>query len=116
MQQVALYIKGERNYYKIEGDTGPLVYPAMHVYIYRILHAVTGNGEDVLAAQVIFSGVYLATLAVAMECYRLAKVCFYLLRSLLWPFNSFLLLLYSVISLSLMLSMDMREIACKLKH
>jgi alpha-1,3-mannosyltransferase len=74
MQQVALYIKGERNYYKIEGDTGPLVYPALHVYIYRILYAVTGKGEDVFAAQVIFSGLYLATLAVVMGCYRMAKV------------------------------------------
>ncbi|KAF2428918.1 Lethal(2)neighbour of Tid protein [Tothia fuscella] len=73
MQQVELYIKGERNYYNIEGQTGPLVYPALHVYIYRVLYAVTSHGKDIFAAQVIFSGVYLASLAVVMGCYRLAK-------------------------------------------
>jgi alpha-1,3-mannosyltransferase len=74
MQQIALYIKGETNYYKIEGDTGPLVYPGLHVYIYRILYAVTGSGESILTAQVIFGVLYLGTLAVVMGAYRLAKV------------------------------------------
>ncbi|KAI1719727.1 ALG3 protein [Ditylenchus destructor] len=30
MQQVKVYINGERNYTKIEGPTGPIVYPAGH--------------------------------------------------------------------------------------
>ena len=74
MQQVALYVKGEKNYYNIAGDTGPLVYPGLHVYIYRILYAVTNNGTNILTAQVIFAGLYLSNLAVVMACYRLAKV------------------------------------------
>ena len=78
MQQIQLYVKGERNYYKIEGGTGPLVYPGLHVYIYRILYAVTGRGENVFAAQVVFSVLYLCTLAVVMACYRRAKVCCFL--------------------------------------
>ncbi|KAF2102876.1 mannosyltransferase [Rhizodiscina lignyota] len=73
MQQVAQYISGERDYAKIEGDTGPLVYPGAHVFIYRILYAVTDKGRDIRTAQVIFGGLYLVTLGVVMACYRLAK-------------------------------------------
>jgi alpha-1,3-mannosyltransferase len=76
MQQIALYIKGEKNYYNIAGDTGPLVYPGLHVYIYRILYAVTGQGTNILTAQIVFAGVYLVNLAVVFASYRLAKVCF----------------------------------------
>ncbi|KAK4986943.1 dolichyl-P-Man:Man(5)GlcNAc(2)-PP-dolichol alpha-1,3-mannosyltransferase [Elasticomyces elasticus] len=74
MQQVSQYIAGERDYVKIYGATGPLVYPAAHVYIYRALHAVTDGGEDVLLAQVIFAVVYLVALSLVMACYRAAKV------------------------------------------
>lgn len=74
MQQVAMYVKGERNYYNIAGDTGPLVYPGLHVYIYRILYAITNEGTNILAAQFIFAILYLSNLAVVMTCYRLAKV------------------------------------------
>ncbi|KAK4964333.1 dolichyl-P-Man:Man(5)GlcNAc(2)-PP-dolichol alpha-1,3-mannosyltransferase [Elasticomyces elasticus] len=73
MQQVSQYIAGERDYVKIYGATGPLVYPAAHVYIYRALHAVTDGGEDVLLAQVIFAVVYLVALSLVMACYRAAK-------------------------------------------
>ncbi|KIV99564.1 uncharacterized protein PV09_08742 [Verruconis gallopava] len=74
MQQIDAYVKGEKNYYKIEGDTGPLVYPGLHVYIYRILHALTNRGQNIVVGQVLFALVYLATLAVVMACYRRAKV------------------------------------------
>lgn len=74
MQQVSLYIKGERNYYNIEGDTGPLVYPGLHVYIYRLLYAITNHGKGIFAAQVIFAALYLGTLVVVIACYRQAKV------------------------------------------
>jgi len=74
MQQVSLYIKGERNYYNIEGDTGPLVYPGLHVYIYRLLYALTNHGTSIFTAQIIFTILYLGTLAVVMACYRQAKV------------------------------------------
>lgn len=74
MQQVELYIQGERDYGKITGSTGPLVYPAAHVYIYRALYQVTDQGRNILLAQMLFGGLYLGTLAVVMSCYRKAKV------------------------------------------
>ncbi|KAI9679448.1 MAG: dolichyl-P-Man:Man(5)GlcNAc(2)-PP-dolichol alpha-1,3-mannosyltransferase [Caeruleum heppii] len=73
MQQVEIYMAGERNYSKIRGDTGPLVYPALHVYVYRGLHALTAGGTDIRQAQIIFAILYLSTLAVVMQCYRLAR-------------------------------------------
>lgn len=74
MEQVSQYVLGERDYVKIQGGTGPLVYPAAHVYIYRILYAVTDAGLDIKLAQYIFAVLYLATLAVVMACYRQAGV------------------------------------------
>jgi len=74
IQQVSQYIAGERNYAKIRGDTGPLVYPAAHVYIYRVLYSWTDEGRDIRLAQYIFGILYLLTLALVMACYRQAKV------------------------------------------
>ena len=70
MQQVSQYISGERDYSKLYGDTGPLVYPAAHVYIYRFLYYVTDGGRDIKLGQLIFIGLYLVTLALVMQCYR----------------------------------------------
>lgn len=74
MEQVTLYLGGERDYTKIEGGTGPLVYPAAHVYIYELLYRYTDQGRDIPFAQIIFGLLYLLTLAVVMACYRNAKV------------------------------------------
>ena len=74
MQQIDLYVSGERDYTKIYGGTGPLVYPAAHVYIYNALYRITDQGRDVLLAQIIFGMVYLVTLGLVMLCYRKAKV------------------------------------------
>lgn len=74
MQQIEQYVHGERDYAKIKGDTGPLVYPAAHLYIYRILYALTDEGRDIRLAQVVFAILYLFSLAMAMLCYRQAKV------------------------------------------
>ena len=73
MQQVQQYLAGERDYTKIYGDTGPLVYPAGHVYIYRMLYGLTDGGRDIGLAQYIFNGLYLAILAVVMDTYVKAK-------------------------------------------
>ena len=70
MQQVSLYISGERDYPLIKGSTGPLVYPAAHVYIYTLLYYLTDEGRDILLGQTLFAGLYLATLAVVVACYR----------------------------------------------
>jgi alpha-1,3-mannosyltransferase len=80
MEQIAIFNKGERDYKLIEGGTGPLVYPGAHVLIYRILYWLTDKGTNIQLAQYIFALVYLFTLAVVLQCYRNAKVCFIVLR------------------------------------
>lgn len=70
MVQIRLFLNGERQYSKITGPTGPLVYPALHVYIYTALYYLTDQGTNILRAQVIFAVLYLATLAVVLACYR----------------------------------------------
>jgi alpha-1,3-mannosyltransferase len=74
MQQVEQYRSGERDYAMIKGGTGPLVYPAGHVYIYSALYELTLQGRDIPAAQAAFAGVYLLTLGVVGMCYREARV------------------------------------------
>jgi alpha-1,3-mannosyltransferase len=74
MQQIQLYLKGETNYANIKGDTGPLVYPGLHVYIYRALHAVTDHGNDIFRGQLVFALLYLISLSAVMATYRQAKV------------------------------------------
>ncbi|EKG13022.1 Glycosyltransferase ALG3 [Macrophomina phaseolina MS6] len=74
MEQVAQYLAGERDYTRIKGGTGPLVYPGAHVYIYRGLYSLTDEGRDIRLAQIIFAGLYVAVLTIVMACYRLAKV------------------------------------------
>lgn len=74
MEQVRVFLGGERDYTRIEGGTGPLVYPAAHVYTYTALYYATDHGRNVLAAQCIFAGMYLATLALVMACYKKAGV------------------------------------------
>lgn len=73
MEQVQLFLDGERDYTKIEGGTGPLVYPAAHVWIYTGLYYLTNHGKDIFLAQQLFAGLYLVNLAVVMSCYWKAK-------------------------------------------
>ncbi|EXJ84841.1 hypothetical protein A1O3_05515 [Capronia epimyces CBS 606.96] len=70
MVQVRMFIDGERRYGKITGPTGPLVYPALHLYIYTALYYLTDEGTNILRAQIIFAGLYLLSLAVVFACYR----------------------------------------------
>lgn len=74
MQQVSQYLDGERDYTLIKGGTGPLVYPAAHVYIYSVLYKFTDGGQNILLAQAIFAWLYLGILTIVMACYRMAKV------------------------------------------
>ncbi|CAZ83038.1 unnamed protein product [Tuber melanosporum] len=83
MEQVSQYRAGERDYVMIKGRTGPLVYPAGHVYIYNYLYGVTRGGVDVGLAQWIFMGVYLVTVGVVGLCYREARAPPYLLPFLI---------------------------------
>ena len=75
MQQVHQYLEGERDYTLIKGDTGPLVYPAAHVYIYSALYRITDKGKDIFMGQIIFGGLYMSILSIVMACYRQAEVC-----------------------------------------
>ena len=84
MQQVQQVVDGERDYTVIKGDTGPLVYPAMHVYIYRGLYEITQQGTNILLAQVYFSILYIFNLGLAMLCYMNAKVRSVMTNHLLW--------------------------------
>ena len=74
MQQIALVIGGERDYTMIKGDTGPLVYPALHVWIYRALYDMTFEGRSIVLAEVIFAILYCINLLLVMGCYRQARV------------------------------------------
>lgn len=76
MEQVSLYLSGELDYVKLKGSTGPLVYPAGHVYIYSVLYKLTEQGRDIFTAQVVFTGVYLMTLGIVLAVYLKAKVSF----------------------------------------
>lgn len=82
MQQVRLFIDGERDYTFIKGDTGPLVYPAIHLYIYTALYYLTNRGTNILVAQGIFHALYLVTLAFVLACYRRIKAPPWLLATL----------------------------------
>ncbi len=78
MEQIKQFVHGERDYTKIKGGTGPLVYPAAHVYTYTGLYYLTGEGENILLAQQLFAVLYMATLGLVMLCYWKAKVCSFL--------------------------------------
>ncbi|KAJ2449447.1 dolichyl-P-Man:Man(5)GlcNAc(2)-PP-dolichol alpha-1,3-mannosyltransferase [Coemansia sp. RSA 2424] len=74
MQEVAGVASGERNYTKLHGATGPLVYPAGFVWLFGLLWRVTGGGRDVRRAQYVFLGVYLLTQALVLVLYRRARI------------------------------------------
>ncbi|KAJ6496566.1 dolichyl-P-Man:Man(5)GlcNAc(2)-PP-dolichyl mannosyltransferase [Mycena vitilis] len=72
MVQVEVYLKGELDYSRITGPTGPLVYPAGHLYIHRLLHAFTDAGADIPAAQQIYGVLYITSLTLSCAIYWLA--------------------------------------------
>ncbi|KAK3307242.1 glycosyltransferase family 58 protein [Chaetomium strumarium] len=74
MEQISQIVSGERDYTKIRGGTGPLVYPAAHVYIYTGLYYLTDHGKDIFLAQQLFGVLYMVTLGVVMACYWQARV------------------------------------------
>lgn len=50
MAQVSGFLGGEREYGRLKGDTGPLVYPAGFLYVYSAVQTLTGG--QVFPAQV----------------------------------------------------------------
>ncbi|XGW08228.1 hypothetical protein V3C99_010940 [Haemonchus contortus] len=70
MQQVECFtVKNIRNYSEIGGDTGPVVYPAGHIWVYNVFHALTNAGKDIRTAQYIFMGLYLVNLLAVLRLY-----------------------------------------------
>jgi len=84
MEQIEQFVNGERDYTMIKGGTGPLVYPAAHVYVYWALYQITDKGKNILLAQRLFGVLYLSTIAIVMACYKRAKVY---LTLYMWRFN-----------------------------
>ncbi|PAV90535.1 hypothetical protein WR25_27173 [Diploscapter pachys] len=70
MQQVQHFVKNELNYTRITGDTGPVVYPAGHLMMFRIFHSLTDSGKDLRIAQYIFMFVYLLNLVLVFRLYH----------------------------------------------
>eukprot|EP00518_Triparma_eleuthera_P009324 CAMPEP_0182473054 /NCGR_PEP_ID=MMETSP1319-20130603/23251_1 /TAXON_ID=172717 /ORGANISM="Bolidomonas pacifica, Strain RCC208" /LENGTH=586 /DNA_ID=CAMNT_0024673811 /DNA_START=1 /DNA_END=1757 /DNA_ORIENTATION=+ len=73
MSEVSGYLSGERDYEKLRGGTGPLVYPAGFLYVFSWLRWFCGgDGSDIGKAQLVFAGLYVANRATVMATYYLA--------------------------------------------
>lgn len=66
-------IRSSKKLYLFLGDTGPLVYPAAHVYIYTLFYFLTSRGSNIRLAQIIFIGFYLMTLWLVLRLYTKAR-------------------------------------------
>ncbi|KAL1351004.1 hypothetical protein HN51_014966 [Arachis hypogaea] len=67
MSQVTGFLKGERDYGNLKGDTGPLVYPAGFLYIYSAFQYLTAG--QVYPAQILFGILYIINLAIILLIY-----------------------------------------------
>jgi len=72
MTHIKVFHAGERNYSRITGPTGPLVYPAGHVRLHELLYEITDGGRDVRLAQYIYGVLYLTTLTLSSALYHAA--------------------------------------------
>ncbi|KIM80719.1 glycosyltransferase family 58 protein [Piloderma croceum F 1598] len=72
MAQIGIYLKGERDYTFITGPTGPLVYPAGHVLVFRFLYMITDGGTNIALAQQIYAALYVFSLILTCAIYRQA--------------------------------------------
>src|SRR3954454_8339365 len=73
MQEVSGFLNGERDYMKLRGDTGPLVYPAGFVYIYSALYHFTSKGVNIQRGQYLFAILYLWTQYVIFKIYQSSR-------------------------------------------
>ncbi|NXP02588.1 ALG3 mannosyltransferase, partial [Thinocorus orbignyianus] len=69
MQEVEGFANGTLDYTRLQGDTGPLVYPAGFVYIFLGLYYATGRGANIHLAQYLFAGLYLLNLLLVFRIY-----------------------------------------------
>ncbi|KAF9477348.1 glycosyltransferase family 58 protein [Pholiota conissans] len=69
MIQTKVFLQGQHNYSLITGPTGPLVYPAGHVQIHKMLYNITDAGANIRLAQTLYGLLYLTTLALSCGIY-----------------------------------------------
>lgn len=62
------------NYTQIEGPTGPLVYPAGHLYVFYLLKELTEGGSNIRMAQYIFACIYIAQIYLVYKIYSHKRV------------------------------------------
>jgi alpha-1,3-mannosyltransferase len=68
MDEVKGYISGDWDYSKLQGPTGPLVYPAGFVYFFTTIRQLTS--ENVLLAQYLFAGLYFFMIIIIFMIYK----------------------------------------------
>lgn len=74
VKQVFSISKPNFNYTQIEGPTGPLVYPAGHLYVFLLLKELTEGGLNIQAAQYIYLCIYIAQLILVFKIYSHKRV------------------------------------------
>ncbi|KAF8335437.1 ALG3 protein-domain-containing protein, partial [Cantharellus anzutake] len=72
MSQIEVYNSGERKYSLIRGPSGPLVYPAGHVLIHRLLYYLTDGGKN----QRLFQQIY-AIVALSKRLHLIYVLCIF---------------------------------------
>ncbi|KZS99080.1 glycosyltransferase family 58 protein [Sistotremastrum niveocremeum HHB9708] len=70
MQQIQCIEDGQTEYAKIEGPTGPLVYPAGHVHIHRLLKSWFTGEHAMRILQALYAALYLLYLALSLVLYQ----------------------------------------------
>jgi alpha-1,3-mannosyltransferase len=71
LQQVHLFLNGERDYSRIYGDTGPIVYPAGFLYVYTFFDFLTSGGSQIMMAQFVFLILQIVTVGIMIRLYKL---------------------------------------------
>ncbi|KAJ8907393.1 hypothetical protein NDN08_007505 [Rhodosorus marinus] len=69
MEQVEVFLNGERDYHQIEGPTGPVVYPANFLYIFSALYKLTASGTRIDRAQIVFAVFHALNVSIVARTY-----------------------------------------------